>query len=99
LLVEPGALVKKGQPLAVVTSPDLLTLRVDSQEKLAKGEADLQQAQADLTLAQQNYQRYQQIATSEIAQAQSQVDFAQEKYNKDQQKIFNYKNAEYDVNL
>jgi cobalt-zinc-cadmium efflux system membrane fusion protein len=85
LLVEPGALVKKGQPLAVVTSPDLLTLRVDSQEKLAKGEADLQQAQADLTLAQQNYQRYQQIATSEIAQAQSQVDFAQEKYNKDQQ--------------
>jgi cobalt-zinc-cadmium efflux system membrane fusion protein len=85
LLVEPGALVKKGQPLAVVTSPDLITLRVDSQDKLAKGEADLQQAQADLILAQQNYQRYQQIATAEIAEAQSKVDFAQEKYNKDQQ--------------
>ncbi|RAM49074.1 MAG: efflux RND transporter periplasmic adaptor subunit [Hapalosiphonaceae cyanobacterium JJU2] len=85
LLVEPGASVKKGQPVAVVTSPDLVTLRVESQEKLAQGQADLQQAQADLRLAQQNYQKYRQIATSEIAQAQSQVDFAQEKYSKDKQ--------------
>ncbi|BAY37012.1 hypothetical protein NIES2111_13460 [Nostoc sp. NIES-2111] len=85
LLVEPGASVTKGQPLAVVTSPDLVTLRVESQEKLAQAQADLQQAQADLKLAQQNYQRYQQIAASEIAQAQIQVDFAQEKYTKDQQ--------------
>ncbi|BAZ19333.1 hypothetical protein NIES4073_02030 (plasmid) [Kalymmatonema gypsitolerans NIES-4073] len=84
LLVEPGALVKKGQPVAVVTSPDLVTLRVESQDKLAQGQADLQQAQADLRLAQQNYDRYQQIAAAEIAQAQSQVAFAQEKYEKDQ---------------
>ncbi|MBE9103569.1 efflux RND transporter periplasmic adaptor subunit [Nostoc sp. B(2019)] len=85
LLVEPGASVKKGQPVAVVTSPGLVTLRVESQDKLAQGQADLQLAEADLRLAQQNYQRYQQIADSEIAQAQSQVDFAQEKYNKDKQ--------------
>ncbi len=85
LLVEPGAIVKKGQPVAVLSSPDLVTLRVESQEKLAQGEADLQQAQADLRLAQQNYERYQQIATAEIAEAQSQVAFAQEKYNKDNQ--------------
>ncbi|BAZ67467.1 hypothetical protein NIES4106_22220 [Fischerella sp. NIES-4106] len=85
LLVEPGAGVTKGQPVAVVTSPDLVTLRVESQEKLAQAQADLQQAQADLRLAQQNYDRYQQIADSEIAQAQSQVSFAQEKYDKDQQ--------------
>ncbi|OYD95775.1 efflux transporter periplasmic adaptor subunit [Nostoc sp. 'Peltigera membranacea cyanobiont' 210A] len=85
LLVEPGASVKLGQPVAIVTSPGLVTLRVESQDKLAQGQADLQQAQADLRLAQQNYQRYQQIANSEIAQAQSQVDFAQEKYNKDKQ--------------
>ncbi|MFQ4143938.1 efflux RND transporter periplasmic adaptor subunit [Chlorogloeopsis sp. ULAP02] len=84
LLVEPGALVKKGQPVAVVTSPDLVELRVNSQEKLAQGEADLQQAEADLRLAQQNRDRYQQIAAAEIAQAQSQVAFAQEKYEKDQ---------------
>jgi membrane fusion protein, heavy metal efflux system len=56
LLVEPGATVKKGQPVAVVTSPDLVTLRVESQEKRADAIASLQQAQADLRLAQQNYQ-------------------------------------------
>jgi membrane fusion protein, heavy metal efflux system len=72
LLVEPGASVTKGQSLAVVTSPDLVTLRVESQDKLAQGQADLHYSEADLRLAQQNYQRYQQIANSEIAQAQSQ---------------------------
>lgn len=87
LLVEPGVSVKKGQPVAVVTSPDLITLRVESQEKLAQGQADLQQAEADLKLAQQNYQKYQQIADAETAQAQSQVNFAQEKYNKDKQLV------------
>ncbi|WP_017315870.1 efflux RND transporter periplasmic adaptor subunit [Mastigocladopsis repens] len=85
LLVEPGAVVKKGQPVAVVTSPDLVELRVNSQEKLAEGQADLQQAQADLQLAQQNYEKYQQIAAAEIAEAQSQVAFAQEKSDKDRQ--------------
>ncbi|WP_414574855.1 efflux RND transporter periplasmic adaptor subunit [Anabaena sp. CCY 9402-a] len=83
LLVEPGTIVKQGQPVAVVTSPDLASLRVESQEKLAQGEADLQQALADLKLAQQNYYRYQQIAAAEITEAESQVAFAQEKYNKD----------------
>ncbi len=85
LLVEPGVMVKKGQPVAVISSPDLVELRVNSQEKLAQGQADLQQAQADLRLAQQNRDRYQQIAAAEIAQAQSQVAFSQEKFNKDQQ--------------
>ncbi len=85
LLVEPGASVNLGQPVAVVTSPDLVSLRVESQQKLAEGQADLQQAQADLRLAQQNYDRYQKIAAAEIAQTQSQVSFAQEKYDKDNQ--------------
>ncbi|BAZ14718.1 hypothetical protein NIES4071_65620 [Calothrix sp. NIES-4071] len=85
LLVEPGATVTKGQPVAVVTSPDLVTLRVESQEKRADATASLQQAQTDLKLAQQNYQRYVQIANAEIATAQSQVLFATEKYNKDKQ--------------
>ena len=89
LLVEPGAKVRKGQPVAVLTSPDFVNLRVESQEKLAQGQADLQQALADLKLAQQNYNRYQNIAAAEIAQAQSQVAFAQEKYNKDNQLAVN----------
>jgi membrane fusion protein, heavy metal efflux system len=85
LLVAPGALVRKGQPVAVLTSPDLVTLRVESQEKLAQGRADLQQAIADLKLAEQNYKKYQQIAAAEIAEAQSMVAFAREKSEKDQQ--------------
>ncbi|OUL34178.1 efflux transporter periplasmic adaptor subunit [Nostoc sp. T09] len=85
LLVEPGATVKKGQPVAIVSSPDLVELRVNSQEKLAEGQANLQQALADLKLAQQNRDRYLQITAAEIAQAQTQVAFAQEKYNKDKQ--------------
>ncbi|BDA75819.1 hypothetical protein CAL7716_099850 (plasmid) [Calothrix sp. PCC 7716] len=85
LLVEPGGIVKKGQPVAVVTSPDLVELRVVSQEKRADAIASLQQAQSDLRLAQQNYQRFLQIANANIAQTQSQVAFATEKYNKDTQ--------------
>ncbi|MCC5629191.1 efflux RND transporter periplasmic adaptor subunit [Nostoc sphaeroides CHAB 2801] len=87
LLVEPGVMVKKGQPVAVLFSPELVEMRVNSQEKLAQGQADLQQAQADLRLAQQNRDRYQQIAAAEIAQAQSQVAFAQEKFNQDQRLV------------
>lgn len=83
LLVEPGAKVTAGQPVAVLTAADLVELRVNSQEKRAEAQADLQQAQANLKLAQQNYQRYVQIAAAEIAQAQSQIDFAQEKSDKD----------------
>jgi len=84
LLVQPGAYVQAGQPVAILAAPDLVELRVTSQEKRAEAQADLQKAQADLRLAQQNYQRFSQIAAAEIAQAQSQVDFAQEKSDKDQ---------------
>ena len=83
LLAEPGTTVTTGSPVAVVTSPDFVNLRVESQERLAQAQADLQQALADLKLAKQNYNRYQDIAKAEIAQAQSQVAFAQEKYSKD----------------
>jgi cobalt-zinc-cadmium efflux system membrane fusion protein len=85
LLVEPGAVVKRGQPVAVVSSPELVSLRVESEEKLAQGRAELQQAQADVKLAQQNYDRFQEIAAAEITQAQTQIAFAQEKYDKDQE--------------
>jgi len=83
LLVEPGTYVKANQPVAVLAAPELVELGVASQEKKAEGQADLQQAQADLRLAQQNYQRYLQIAAAEIAEAQSQLAFAQERYDKD----------------
>ncbi len=83
LLVKPGDYVKANQPVAVLAAPELVELSVASQEKKAEGLADLQQAQADLRLAQQNYQRYLQITAAEIAEAQSQQAFAQERYDKD----------------
>jgi cobalt-zinc-cadmium efflux system membrane fusion protein len=85
LLVEPGTYVKAGQPVAVIASPDLIELRVTSQEKEAQAKAELQQAQADLDLAQQNYQRQVQIAKAEIAQAQTQVAVVQEQYDRDRE--------------
>lgn len=85
LLVEPGAYVKAGQPVAVIASPDLIELRVSSQEKQAQAKAELQQTQADLDLAQQNYQRQVEIAKAELQQAQTQVAVAQEQYDRDRE--------------
>jgi len=83
LLVQPGSVVKQGQPVATMTSGELSDLRVSSQEKRAEAEASLQQAQVDLTLAQENYQRYSQIAQAEITQAQTQLAAAQAQYQRD----------------
>ncbi len=83
LLVEPGAAVKIGQPVAVLSSPELVELRVQSQEKQAQAKADLKQAQADLNLAEQNLQRQRQIATAEIEQTRTELKVAQEQYDRD----------------
>jgi membrane fusion protein, heavy metal efflux system len=83
LLVQPGAVVRQGQPVATMTSSELSDLRVSSQEKRAEAEASLQQAQVDLKLAQENYRRYSEIAQAEIAQARSQLAAAQAQYQRD----------------
>jgi cobalt-zinc-cadmium efflux system membrane fusion protein len=85
LLAEPGAYVKAGQPVAVIASPDLIELRVTSQEKQAQAQAELQQARADVDLAQQNYQRQVEIAKAEIERAQTQVAVSQEQYDRDRE--------------
>lgn len=83
LLVEPGASVKASQPVALLSSPDLVELRVESQEKRAEAAADLQQAQADLKLAQQNLERQRQIAAANIEQTRTELEVAQERYDRD----------------
>lgn len=83
LLVEPGAVVKAGQPVAVVSAPDLVELRVNSQEKQVEAQAELQKAQADLKLAQEDLERQRQIAAADIEQASTEVKVAQEKYDRD----------------
>ena len=84
LLVEPGNYVKLGQPVAVISAPELVEMRVNSQEKQAQAQADLQKAQAELKLAQENLDRQQKIANSEIAQARTQLEAAQKQYERDQ---------------
>ncbi|NEU71775.1 efflux RND transporter periplasmic adaptor subunit [Hassallia byssoidea VB512170] len=83
LLVKPGSKVKKGQPVAVVASPELVDLRVGSQEKQADAQGALQKAQVNLQLAQENLDRQQTIYNAEIAQARTQLNAAQAQYNRD----------------
>ena len=85
LLVKPGDAVTAGQPLAVMTSPDLAQLRTEALDRRNSASGATQQAEADLQLAQENYARQRTIADRDVQQAQSAFDFAQEAYNKDQQ--------------
>ncbi|NJK40725.1 MAG: efflux RND transporter periplasmic adaptor subunit [Acaryochloridaceae cyanobacterium SU_2_1] len=85
LLVKPGDTVRAGQAVAIVSSPELAELRVSSQTNRAEAIANIQQAQTNVSLAQQTRQRQQQIAQAELQQAHTQLAFAQEKYSRDQQ--------------
>lgn len=85
LLVEPGDTVKVGQPLAVITSGELAELRVTALENSAERQGDVQQAEANLRLAQQSYDRQQQIAQTTIAQARTELRVAQEQYDRDKE--------------
>jgi membrane fusion protein, heavy metal efflux system len=87
LLVQPGARVKAGQPVATMTSPELGDLRVAAQEKKSEAVASLQQAQADLQLAQDSYGKIQQIAKAEQEQALSQLAAAQSRLTREQQLV------------
>ena len=87
LLVKPGDRIEKNQPVAVLSSPELAQLRVESLAKKAEAEADLQQAQADLKLAQGNYDRQLKIAASEISQAKTQLVAIQQQSARDQELV------------
>jgi len=87
LLVQPGDKVSKGQPVAVLSSAELGQLRVESIAKRAEAEGDLQQAQADFKLAQENYDRQLQISAAEIAQAQTQLAAVTKQYQQEQELV------------
>ncbi|MBR8830521.1 MAG: hypothetical protein N5P05_003952 [Chroococcopsis gigantea SAG 12.99] len=61
LLVKPGDTVKAGQTVALMSSPELIELRVKASEQKAIAQSELKQAIADLKLAQENYTRTQNI--------------------------------------
>lgn len=83
LLVEPGDSVEAGEPLAVITSGELAELRVTALENSAERQGDVQQAQANLRLAQQSYEQQQKIAQTVIDQAKTELRVAQEQYDRD----------------
>ena len=85
LFVQPGDSVQAGQPVALLSSPDLVNLRAESLSKRAEAEGDTQQAKADLQLAQDNYSKQQQIAQADIQQAKVALNFAQERYDRDKE--------------
>ena len=87
LLVNPGDRVQKGQPLAVISSLELLQLRVDSLDRKNEAEIGLREAQANFRLAQEDLDRERQIAATEIAQAQTQLAEAQERYDGDERLV------------
>jgi RND family efflux transporter MFP subunit len=87
LLVQPGDQVSKGQTLAVLSSSELGQLRVESIAKRAEAEGDLQQAKADLKLAQENYDRQLQISAAEIAQSQTQLTAVTKQYQREQELV------------
>ncbi|MEG4319814.1 MULTISPECIES: efflux RND transporter periplasmic adaptor subunit [unclassified Microcoleus] len=87
LLVKPGDKVSKGQSVAVLSSSELGQLRVESLSKRAEAEADLQQAQGDLKLATENYDRQIQISEAEIIQAQTQLAATTQQYEREQELV------------
>lgn len=85
LLAKPGDTVDQGQVVALVSSPELAQLRVEAISKQDEAQAGLQQAQADLKLAQQNSERQRLQAIADLKQAQTQVALAQERYDRNRE--------------
>lgn len=89
LLVSPGDRVAAGQAVAIMTSSELAELRTTALDRYAEATASVQQAQAELQLAAENYQQQQQIVASEIREAQVALRFAQERYDRDRELVQN----------
>ena len=92
VLVKTGDIVSQGQPIAVVTSPELAQLRVDAFDRGNDAQGTIQQAEADLALAQDSYTQEQKISKATLSEAeaavksaQERVKFAQERFTKDKE--------------
>lgn len=85
LLVNPGDRVQRGQTVAIMTSPDLANLRTQALDRRTEAIGAMQQAQADLQWAQQNYQQQRAIVAATMRQAEADMKVAQERYDKDRE--------------
>ncbi len=87
LLVNPGQVVKAGQPLAIMSSPELAELSTQALDRKNEAIATLNKAQSELALAQENYRQQQIIAQQEITEARTAYAFAQESNDRDQELV------------
>ena len=73
VLVKTGDIVNQGQAIAIVTSPELAQLRVDAFDRGNDAQGTIQQAEADLALAQDSYTQQQKISNAERSEAEAAV--------------------------
>jgi membrane fusion protein, heavy metal efflux system len=85
LLVNPGESVSAGQAVAVMTSPELAELRTNALDRQSEAQGNRQQATAELQLAQENYQRQQELVWADIQQAEVALKVAQDRYDRDRE--------------
>ncbi|PZO38903.1 MAG: efflux RND transporter periplasmic adaptor subunit [Pseudanabaena frigida] len=85
LLVEPGTLVRAGQPIAILSSPELADLRVSALEKKADASGNVLTSESNLRLAQQNLERQKLLVEADIRQAQTELNLDKERYERDKE--------------
>lgn len=83
LLAFPGDSVKVGQPLAVISSPELIQLQAESLDRKTAAEAALKTAKVNLKLAQENLERQKEIAKAQIVAGRIQVKTAEQRYQRE----------------
>ncbi|TYQ23303.1 efflux RND transporter periplasmic adaptor subunit [Pseudanabaena sp. UWO311] len=85
LLVEPNQKVEAGQPVAVLSSPELAGLQVEAIAKQSEADGNAMSAIANLQLAEQNLARQKSLVEADILQAQTELNLDKERYDRDRE--------------
>ncbi|WP_103669814.1 efflux RND transporter periplasmic adaptor subunit [Pseudanabaena sp. BC1403] len=85
LLVEPNQKVEAGQPVAILSSPELAGLQVDAIAKQSEADGNAMSAIANLQLAEQNLARQKSLVEADIQQAQTELNLDKERYDRDRE--------------
>ena len=85
LLVEPNQKVEAGQPVAVLSSPELAGLQVEAITKQSEADGNAISAIANLQLAEQNLARQKSLVEADIQQAQTELNLDKERYDRDRE--------------
>jgi len=85
LLVEPNQKVEAGQPVAVLSSPELATLKVEAIAKQSEADGNAMSAIANLQLAEQNLARQKSLVEADIQQAQTELNLDKERFDRDRE--------------